>query len=197
MFDYKNIIVKRLTDRKSPSNIKLIDKIRSFYIRRSNKLDCHHTTIFKKNVEIKTSKANKLIIGKNCVIHERVSFLLTLPNPNVSIGDSVYIGRDTIIASKNSIEIGNFTIFAPRCYIVDHEHGFEGHDIILNQKSVLKKVKIGCDCYFGTGVVILGGVTIGDRVIIGSNSVITKDIPDDYVGAGNPVKFIKTRIIKK
>jgi|TARA_B100001741_G_C16477608_1_gene563276 acetyltransferase-like isoleucine patch superfamily enzyme len=193
MVDYKNAVIKRLTDKKSPGHINLMDRIRSFFIRKFNQIDCHNTTIFKKSIQITTSKANALKIGKNCVIHERVSFLLTLPNPNVNIGDSVYIGRDTIIASKNSIEIGSYTVFAPRCYIIDHEHGFNSNELILNQRSVLKKIKIGRDCYFGAGVVILGGVTIGDGVVIGANSVITKDIPNGYIGAGNPVKFIKSR----
>lgn len=51
---------------------------------------------------------------------------------------------------------------------------------------------IGDNCYFGTGVIVMGPVKIGNNVIIGAGSVVTKDIPDNSVVVGNPAKVIKT-----
>jgi acetyltransferase-like isoleucine patch superfamily enzyme len=111
----------------------------------------------------------------------------------VEIGDWVRVNRNTVIASKNSITIGSYTIIAPYCYIIDHEHGFEQDDIMLNQKAVLKQVKIGRDCWLGTGVKILGGSSIGDGAIIGAGSVVASEIPSNQVWAGVPARFIRER----
>ncbi len=99
----------------------------------------------------------------------------------------------TIIASKNFIKIGDYTVIAPFCYFIDHEHGFSPDDIILNQRSILKETKVGRDCYFGTGSVVLGGVTVGDGAIIGAGSVVTQNIPPYEIWAGNPARRIKRR----
>jgi acetyltransferase-like isoleucine patch superfamily enzyme len=185
--------VRRLIDKKSQSHPRLLDKIRSFVYRKFFKLNCGQSTIFKKNILISVSDNGILKIGDNCLFHEGVNILLTLPNPKLLIGHWVFIGKDTIIASKNNIEIGDYTIFAPRCYIIDHEHGFDLADIILNQNSNLKQVIIGKDCYFGTGCVITAGVKIGDGAIIGANSVVVTDIPDNQIWGGAPARYIRDR----
>lgn len=191
--DYSNAVVRRLPDRRSISTINLEDRVRSFFVRRRTGVDCGDGTVFKRGARVVVSEGGQLHIGPDCVVHRGVLLLLTLPHPRVRIGKSVFIGESTIIAAKNQIEIGDFTVFAPRCYVIDHEHGFARHDLILNQLSVLKSVRIGRDCYFGTGSTVLAGVTIGDGVIVGAGSVVTRSIPDGQVWAGNPAKFIKSR----
>ena len=54
-------------------------------------------------------------------------------------------------------------------------------------------IHIGNNCYIGTGVSIMGPVTIGDNVTIGAGSIVTKDIPDNCVVAGNPAKIIRIK----
>jgi acetyltransferase-like isoleucine patch superfamily enzyme len=190
---YENVRVSRQIDKKSQSHPTLIDRLRSLYLRKTLGLDCGKSTIFKKNVTLSISKKGALKIGDHCLFHQGVSILLTLPSPHVAIGNWVFIGRDTIIASKISIEIGDFTVFAPRCYVIDHEHGFQVNNLILNQKSVLNSVSIGRDCYFGTGAVVTSGVTVGDGAIVGANSVVVTDIPAGEVWAGVPARYIRNR----
>ena len=193
MKNYKSLVVSRLKDKSSQSSISLTDKLRLilYYFKKGMVVGSH--TVFKKNVFISIARGGQLLIGQHCLIHRNTTILLTLPKPKLNIGDHVYIGQDTIIASKNGIEIGDFSIFAPRCYVIDHKHGFEKNNLILNQNSILKKVKIGRDCYFGTNTTILGGVNIGDGAIVGANSVVTKDIESGEIWAGNPARFIRMR----
>lgn len=191
--DYSQARVSRLTDRASPSTPTLTDLLRTFYYSFRYVDHVGSNTVFKSNVRIRRAKGSFLSLGADCVVHEGVQFLLTLPSPRVSIGNSVFIGMYSTIASKGSIEIGNFSIFAPRCYILDHEHGFSGGDLILNQKSKVMKTVIGCDCYFGTGTVITGGVTVGDGAVVAANSVVVRDIPPMEIWGGVPAKFIRMR----
>jgi acetyltransferase-like isoleucine patch superfamily enzyme len=193
MIAYHNARVRRLSDKGSPSRVNLIDRIRTFLIKKKMAVVCGENTFFKKNVKIISSLKKNLRIGNNCLLHEGVTLLLTLPKPELTIGDWVFIGKDTIIASKFSIIIGDYTIFAPRCYVIDHEHGFSADDLILNQKSLPGHIKIGRDCYFGAGTVITSGVTIGDGVIVGANSVVVADIPSGEIWAGVPARFIRIR----
>jgi len=191
--DFSNIQVNRLKDKASPSFLSLKDMIRSWWKLRDRKIVAGKNVVVKEYVEISICNTGNLIIGDNTFFHARCWLLLTMPNPKVQIGKWVFFGRNTIIACKNNIRIGDFTIFAPNCYVIDHEHGLSQADIILNQKSVLKEVNIGRDCYFGAGTIVLGGVSIGDGAVIGAGSIVTKDIPEYQVWAGNPAKFIRLR----
>ena len=52
-------------------------------------------------------------------------------------------------------------------------------------------VHIGRNCWLGTGVIVLPGVTIGDNVVVGAGSIVTKDLPDNVVAVGNPCRVLR------
>jgi len=193
MMDFSKVEVRRLKDKASPTYHNLWDYARSWAILRNPRIRADIGVVFKKNVKISICDTGSLTIGDHSFFNENCFVLLTMPHPKVDIGKWVFVGRNTIIASKNSVKIGDYTSIAPNCYIIDHEHGFAADDIILNQKSVLKEVVIGRDCLLCAGTIILGGVSIGDGVIVGAGSVVTKDIPAYQIWAGNPARFIKMR----
>ena len=116
-----------------------------------------------------------------------------MPQPKLEIGNNVSIGRSTMIAIKDHLIIGNDTEISPFVFICDQSHGIEPGKLITNQKSQIEKVIIGNDVWIGTGAVILKGVRIGNGSVIGANSVVNKDIPENEIWAGNPVKYIKKR----
>lgn len=108
----------------------------------------------------------------------------------------VFIGSDVLFDTlyPENIEIKNYTTLAAGCKVYTHyldvnhdEPGF---------KFKKGKVKIGKATFLGANVIISNEVSIGDNVIVGSGSVITKDIPDNEIWAGNPAKFIKKRKLK-
>lgn len=73
-------------------------------------------------------------------------------------------------------------------------HNFDSLDsLIRNQGTTSKGIKIGNNCWIGSGVVILDGVTIGNGVVIGSNTLINKSIPDNVVVVGNPMRIVRSR----
>lgn len=191
--DYDRVVIHRLKDKASPTTVWWSDRLRAAWLRRHPRVDLGHNVTVKAGVEISVCETGRLSIGDHSYLHAHCWFLLTMPHPTVTLGKFVDVGRHTIIAAKQRIAIGDYTVIAPYCYFLDHEHGFAPDDVILNQRSVLKETVVGRDCYFGTGTVVLGGVTIGDGAVIGAGSVVKSDIPANQVWAGNPARYIRDR----
>jgi carbonic anhydrase/acetyltransferase-like protein (isoleucine patch superfamily) len=193
VLEYNTAKVSRQFDAASPSTIKFGDSIRTRFLFSRRGVTYGKNVCAKPKVQLSIPDTGSLSIGDNCLFHSGVKLILTMPKPIVEIGQWVFVGLDTIIAAKQSIEIGDFTFFAPRCYVIDHEHGFEPGQLIHNQKSILKSVKIGRDCYVGTGSVVLGGASIGDGAIIGACSVVKGEVGSGEIWAGNPARKIGMR----
>ncbi|MDO4966592.1 MAG: acyltransferase [Lachnospiraceae bacterium] len=146
-----------------------------------------------KFVDIKASDNAVLEIGNNAVLSDYCHLLLTKPNPHLYIGDNAYIGRGAIIAAKEEISIGAFSLIGQFSQISDTSHNFRRGNLIKYQKSTCKPVSIGYDCWIGAGVKIFAGITIGNGVIVGANAVVTKDLPDYAIAVGCPARIIGYR----
>ena len=110
----------------------------------------------------------------------------------VSIGDRCLIGRGSGIVGHFSIDIGNDVWTGHHVYITDQNHGYEDVTRPISQQSQPERpVVIGDGSWLGHGAVVLPGVTIGKHVVIGANSVVTKDIPDFSVAVGSPARVIR------
>lgn len=113
----------------------------------------------------------------------------------ISIGNNVGMSSPCIWA-HTSIKIGNNVNIGGDCIIIDSDaHSLNYIDRRIPQIDITKKIdlpiNIEDDVLIGTRCIILKGVTIGPRSIIGSGSVVTKPIPADCIAAGNPCKVIK------
>ncbi len=133
--------------------------------------------------------------GKNFIAHTGVQFFYPW---NLEIGNNVSISRDTILNSNQKLVLKDNVMIGPNCNIMTANHGFERDDIPMNtQVSIANKLTINEDVWLGNGVVINSGgreIEIAKGVIIGSNSVVTKSIKEEYsIWGGVPAKFIKYR----
>lgn len=115
--------------------------------------------------------------------------------PNLSIGDHVLIEQNLHLVCSDSITIGDHVMIAAGCSIVDTTHPLPtatnenvGYSTVPGRGAV----SIGDHTMLGIGVVVLPGVTIGERCVIGANSVVTTDIPARSVAAGAPARVIRT-----
>jgi acetyltransferase-like isoleucine patch superfamily enzyme len=113
--------------------------------------------------------------------------------PLLTIGENTSIGRFGHIIACGKMRIGNQVAIAERVYITDNIHGYEkiGQHIMAQPLKHSGPVTIEDGVWIGDGACILPGVTIGRDSVIGSNSVVTKDIPERSVVAGVPAKVIK------
>jgi acetyltransferase-like isoleucine patch superfamily enzyme len=115
-----------------------------------------------------------------------------LDTPVVRIGDRCLIGRGSGIVAHYKITIGDDVWTGHHVYITDQNHGYEDLSVPISRQSAPEKeVRIGNRSWIGHGSVILPGVTIGHHVVVGANSVVTRDIPDYCVAVGAPARVIK------
>ena len=120
---------------------------------------------------------------------------LCITNPVVSIGDRCLIGKGSGIVGHFSITIGNDVWTGHHVYITDQNHGYEDVTMPISQQSQTERaVSIGNGSWLGHGSIVLPGVTIGEHVVIGANSVVTKDIPSYSVAVGVPARVIRQHI---
>ena len=109
----------------------------------------------------------------------------------VVIGDRSLIGRNSSIVGHYSIEIGPDVYFGPNVYVTDQNHSAADPDLPVGRQSAPERpVKVGAGSWVGTNAVILPGVSIGERAIIGAGSVVTSDVPDGAVAVGSPARIV-------
>jgi acetyltransferase-like isoleucine patch superfamily enzyme len=112
----------------------------------------------------------------------------------VSIGAKSVLGQECTISCYQSVAIGRECIIADRTMMIDFDHGMVEVERPIREQGIYKRdVKIGHNVWIGYGACILRGVRIGDNAVIGTSSVVTKDVPDNAVFAGAPAKLIRMR----
>lgn len=113
-------------------------------------------------------------------------------NPVIRIGDRCLIGRGSGIVGHLAIDIGDDVWTGHHVYITDQNHGYADLSLpISRQTQPERPVTIGAGSWIGHGSVVLPGSHIGRHVVIGANSVVTGEIPDDCVAVGAPARVIK------
>lgn len=110
---------------------------------------------------------------------------------HIFAGGNLYINYDCTILDCNRVYLGNNVLLAPKVQIYTSHHPTDP-ELRLTGKELASPVTIGDNVWLGGGVIVCPGVTIGNNVTIGAGSVVTKDIPDNVVAAGNPCRVIKS-----
>lgn len=109
---------------------------------------------------------------------------------NITIEDNVYINFGCIILDCSEVTIGSNTLIGPNVgmYLANHSTDAEER---IHGGCYGKPVHIGKNVWLGGDVKVLAGVSIGDNTIIGTGSIVTKDIPSNVIAVGNPCKVIR------
>ena len=187
-----------------------------FFVRLSNEV-INGIIIYRENVAVKDYSINGSIkiynqgsisIGENFKANSGKNFnpiggdtvlrLICQKNAVLTIGDNVGMSNTTIVCSIG-VTIENNVLIGGGCKIWDtdfHSLNFKirgTKEDAVNAKN--NSILIKNNAFIGGGTSILKGVTIGERVIIAANSVVTKSIPDGEIWGGNPAKFIKKQIL--
>lgn len=108
---------------------------------------------------------------------------------NIHLGEKVFFNFGCVVLDVCEVRIGSFTLFGPAVQIYAATHPMDAE--LRRTRELGKPVTIGSDVWVGGGVIICPGVTIGSRTVIGAGSVVTRDLPDDVVAAGNPCRVLR------
>ena len=108
---------------------------------------------------------------------------------NIYLGERVYFNFNCVILDVCEVRVGDFCFFGPGVQIYAATHPLNAQ--LRRTEEYGKPVTIGSDVWVGGGAIICLGVTIGSRTVIGAGSVVTKNIPDGVVAAGNPCRIIR------
>ncbi|HEY3448892.1 MAG TPA: sugar O-acetyltransferase [Myxococcales bacterium] len=108
---------------------------------------------------------------------------------NLYLGQRVYFNFNCVVLDVCEVRIGEFTMFGPAVQIYTATHPLSAPKRRLSEFA--KPIEIGSDCWIGGGAVILPGVRIGNKAVIGAGSVVTRDVPSGVVAAGNPCRVIR------
>lgn len=152
--------------------------------------------IWLRAIEIPRNYAD-IKIESNCALDRGVTLLCNgqpSSQPKILIGTDTYINRHSFIDAITSVKIGKECAIGPNCYITDHDHGLRLELAPLQQPMVSQSTRIGDRVWLGANVTVLKGVTIGDDVVIGAGSIVTKDIPSCTIAVGAPARVIKSRL---
>lgn len=159
--------------------LQCLDKLYEFNMTRPSELEKREQMLSEMFAEI----------GSDCYIEPPLR--ANWGGRHVHFGKNVYANFNLTLVDDTHIYVGDFTKFGPNVVIAT-----AGHPILpeLREKAYQYNapVHIGKNCWLGSGVIVVPGIKIGDNVVIGAGSVVTKDLPDNVVAVGNPCRVLRT-----
>ncbi|MBO5555774.1 MAG: sugar O-acetyltransferase [Oscillospiraceae bacterium] len=127
-------------------------------------------------------------IGEGCYIEPPL--YCNWGGRHVHFGNHIYANFGLTLVDDTHIYVGDDTMFGPHVTVAT-----AGHPILpeLRQQGLQYNapVRIGKNCWIGAGALLMPGVTIGDNVVVGAGSVVTRDIPSGVVAVGNPCRVLR------
>jgi acetyltransferase-like isoleucine patch superfamily enzyme len=175
---------------------------------------CGRNVIFGQNVVLrhphKIHVGDNVLIDDNCLIDAKGS-----SNRGITIGSGVFVGRNSILSSKNGdidlgarvnigfncevfsasrVTIGADTLLAAYCYVIGGDHDWSDPSrSVLEQGRHSSGVSIGAGAWLGAGAKVLDGVTIGDNAVIGAGAVVKDAVPAGAIAVGMPARVVGSR----
>lgn len=166
--------------------------------RKAHKLNQDFNRLYEDETEARQAILSELLgeIGEGTFLQGPITFHYGV---HTRIGHHTFINFNFTVQDDASVTIGNDCNFGPNVTIVTPQHPLlpDERQWMLDPEGnpghmcYALPVTIGNDCWFGANVTVCPGVTIGDNVVIGAGSVVTRDIPSNNIAAGVPCKVIR------
>ena len=142
-----------------------------------------------KNLDVRKKFIKKILGKTKKSVHIEPNFWCDYGS-RIEVGENFYANHGLVILDAGKVSFGDNVFVGPNC-------GFHtsGHPIDFERRNkgleYAYPIKVGNNVWFGAGVQVMPGVTIGDNVVIGGGSVVVKDIPSNCVAVGNPCRVIR------
>jgi acetyltransferase-like isoleucine patch superfamily enzyme len=140
--------------------------------------------------------AGNITIGNNSCVSEHTWFNVNHRNKGevaISIGDCCFIGRRNFVSSGKRVSIGHYALTTNDCRFICSSHITDDPLVpyIASGTTSADQIEVGVNCFFGSGAVVIGNVTIGHGSVIGASTVVTKHIPPFSIVVGNPARIVR------
>ncbi len=138
-------------------------------------------------------REGRLELGEHVLFEPGVWLTGSAP-ARIRIGGGSFLNLGVMVASLALVEIGDHCMFANGCFITDADHRYDDpHRPVPWQGFTTKgPTRVGDNVWCGANVVITSGVTVGERCVIGANSVVTRDLPPRSIAVGAPARVVKS-----
>jgi acetyltransferase-like isoleucine patch superfamily enzyme len=147
---------------------------------------------FGRRLELQIAPRGRVEFGRFVWIGDRTK--IRCHEGVVEIGAKTVIGQECTISAYQRVRIGEQCVIADRAMFIDFDHGVVEVERPIRLQGIYKRdVEVGSNVWIGYGACVLRGVRVGDNAIVGTNSVVTKDVPANAVVAGIPARVIRMR----
>ena len=175
---------------------------------------CGRNVVFGANTVLR--HPHKIEIGDNVIIDDNC--LLDAKgwdNTGIHIGSGVFLGRNSILSCKNGdivlgarvnigfncevfsgshVVFGADTLVAAYCYFIGGDHNPQDVNAsVTRQGTCSRGIEVGEKCWFGAGVKVLDGITVGSNTIVGAGAVLTRPVPAYAIAFGVPARVVRDR----
>jgi acetyltransferase-like isoleucine patch superfamily enzyme len=147
---------------------------------------------FGKDLQLQVAKRGSLRFGRFVWVGDGTK--IRCHEGEVVIEDKTVLGQECTISAYKRVRIGEQCVIADRAMFIDFDHGVVEVERPIRHQGIYKRdVEVGSNVWIGYGACILRGVRVGDNSIVGTNSVVTKDVPANAVVGGVPAKVLRMR----
>jgi acetyltransferase-like isoleucine patch superfamily enzyme len=137
-------------------------------------------------------REGRLELGEHVLLEPGVWLTAEAPG-RIRIGAGTFLNLGVQVAAAELVDIGEHCMLANGCFVTDANHRFDDPDKPVPWQGFTSKgpTRLGDNVWCGANVVVTSGVTVGDRCVIGANSVVTTDLPAYSIAAGAPARVIR------
>jgi acetyltransferase-like isoleucine patch superfamily enzyme len=145
-----------------------------------------------KGLELQAGRRGRIRFGRFAWIGDGTK--IRCHEGEVAIGAKTVLGQECTISAYRRVRIGEQCVVADRAMFIDFDHGVVDVERPIRVQGIYKReVEVGSNVWVGYGACVLRGVRVGDNSILGTNSVVTRDVPANAVVGGVPAKVLRMR----
>jgi len=165
---------------------------RRFFTKAGRRWRTDGLVFFGRGLELEIGAKGRIDFGRFVWIGDKTK--VRCHEGRVEIGAKTVIGQECTISAYQHVRIGRQCVIADRAMFIDFDHGVVEVERPIRKQGIYKRdVIVGSNVWIGYGACVLRGVSVGDNSIVGTNSVVTKDVPANAVVAGIPARIIRMR----
>ena len=147
---------------------------------------------FGKNLELQISKRGTIRFGRFAWIGDGTK--IRCHQGEVIVGAKTVLGQECTISAYRHVRIGDQCVVADRAMFIDFDHGVVEVERPIRQQGIYTRdLDVGSNVWIGYGACMLRGVRVGDNSVVGTNTVVTKDVPANAVVGGVPARILRMR----